>query len=122
MNPSRSTRSFRRVAGPLVAALLCAVVAMLLGRAPAFAQEPLTVPLGDITPTLDGACRSVTGAPEYADASSFDFSDVYTSTSKIYIKQSATDLWVCMEAKPGTFERRAASLYIDTDNAKESVA
>ena len=121
MNPSRPPRSFRRIAGPF-AALLCAVVAMLLGRATAFAQDIPTIPLATITPVLDGSCMSTATAPEYGDGSVFEFFDANDTLSLVHLKQTATDLWVCMEAAPGTFERRAASLYVDTDNAKESVA
>ncbi len=116
-------RDIRRLAGHVVAALLCAVVATLLGRAPAFAQAPPEIPLGTITPVLDGSCTSVAGAPEYAgDSAAYTFPDANDFTGKVYLKHTATDLWVCMDAAPGTFDLRAGSLYVDTDNGKESIA
>lgn len=100
-------RGIRRFAGMAVAALLCAVVAMLSGRALAFAQDTPEIPLGSITPVLDGSCTTLAGAPEYAgDSADFAFPDVNSSTGTIYLKHTATDLWVCMDAKPGTFDQR----------------
>ena len=67
------------------------------------------VPLMTGKPALDGVCS----ADEYAGTLMQTFVDGNGEMAMVYIGHNGSDLFVCMEAQPGTFDERFGSLYLD---------
>lgn len=99
--------------------LRLALLAMLFSSlaVPAAAQQArqqqadpprgLAIPDGSGQVNVDGSCA------DFADALSLPFDDVGGAISKVYLKHDGTFLYVCIQAAPGTFADRFASVYLD---------
>jgi uncharacterized repeat protein (TIGR01451 family) len=72
------------------------------------AGGPLTIPLfKPPVPQIDGKCT------EYTDTVGQPFDDGGGKKGTVFLKHDGTDLYVCMQAQPGTFTERFGSLYLD---------
>jgi hypothetical protein len=61
---------------------------------------------GQVQIDLDGSCD------EYASAAVQTFSDA-GGQGRVYLQHDFTNLYICIEAQPGTFNERFASVYLD---------
>ncbi|NJN68364.1 MAG: hypothetical protein HC884_17455, partial [Chloroflexaceae bacterium] len=81
-------------------------------RSIALAQEAsrpegsLQIPFDQTEVDLDGVCD------EYANAETLSFHDA-GGMGTIHLKHDFDNLYVCIEAQPGTFEERFAAVYLD---------
>jgi uncharacterized repeat protein (TIGR01451 family) len=71
------------------------------------ADGPLTITLTQQVPKIDGLCT------DYTDTVAQSFDDGGGAQGTVFIKHDGTNLYVCMQAKPGTFKDRFGSLYLD---------
>jgi uncharacterized repeat protein (TIGR01451 family) len=69
----------------------------------------LGIPLMTGKPAVDGVCS----VDEYAGTLVQTFLDGNGQTSTVYIGHNGFDLYICMQAQPGTFIDRFGSLYLD---------
>ncbi|MFM8321871.1 MAG: DNRLRE domain-containing protein, partial [Chloroflexota bacterium] len=110
----------------LLGALICALslLSAVPGRSADLVGEPngplaaLTIPSSTVTPTLDGACDP---AGEYSSALVQTFSDA-GKDANLYLMHDAAFLYVCYTGLGGTDKERFTRVYLDTDNAAESIA
>jgi hypothetical protein len=91
----------------------------VIGPAGPSSDITITVPLAKVSVKLDGNCDS---ASEYSDAVAFTFNDYLSFQGSIYLKQDATNLYVCMVGSSGPLADRFAAVYLDTNNGQESIA
>src|SRR4051812_26182673 len=68
----------------------------------------LVIPLGQSIQQLDGTCN----ANKYSDAIARPFDDAGGS-GIVYMKHDGTNLYVCVQAKPGTRTDRFETVYLD---------
>ncbi len=84
--------------------------------APSGALATLDIPYEAASIELDGFCR------EYANAATVSYDGPGGAVGQIYVRHSNKYLTLCIMAPEGTFERRYFSVYLDTDNERETVA
>jgi hypothetical protein len=88
-------------------------------RSPNLAPAIIHIPQAKDPITLDGYCKQA----EYYDAGAFQFSDASSSVSgTVYLKHDNQYLYVCMAGFLGSYDRRFASVYLDTDYGQEVYA
>ena len=88
-------------------------------RSPNLAPAIIHIPQAKDPITLDGYCKQA----EYYDAGAFQFSDASSSVSgTVYLKHDNQYLYVCMAGVLGSYDRRFASVYLDTDYGQEVYA
>lgn len=83
------------------------------------APTATVIPLSETTPLIDGVCEPKN---EYADAQAFSFSDWGSFPGTVYLKQTASDLYVCMNGAVGRLNERFFSVYLDRNNGREGFA
>ncbi len=77
------------------------------------------IPFSQVAPTIDGTCDTEV---EYGDGAFFNFFDAQQFQGMVVAKHDGKMLYVCMIGAPGSVKERFASVYLDRDNAAESVA
>ncbi len=80
---------------------------------------PLLIPSSQTTPIVDGACDA---SGEYEDALVLSFLDAWEFQGQVRVQYNGQMLYVCMTGTAGTLQNRFVSVYLDRDNAAESVA
>jgi hypothetical protein len=83
------------------------------------AQPPAIIHRLKTPVKVDGVCDAQT---EYADAAFFDFPDAFQVTGRVYLKHDDRYLYVCLSSAAGQHGARFASVYLDTDNLRETFA
>jgi hypothetical protein len=69
-------------------------------------------------PAVNGKCDDVA----YTYGITVPYSDSGGATGFVHLLHNANNLYVCLQAPPGQFKDRFASVYLDTDNGKETFA
>lgn len=118
--------SYKRIARTLIGCVIFLGCLIILQQRSASAQA-VTIPLSAQTPTVDGQCFSnlpPAGAWEYQDAYTATFVGLSGGTGNIYVKQTASTLYVCLatplrSAVAAPSPDRFARVYLDTDNGRE---
>jgi hypothetical protein len=77
------------------------------------------IPFSQVAPKIDGTCDTEV---EYGDGATFNFFDAQQFQGMVVAKHDGKMLYVCMIGAPGSLKERFASVYLDRDNAAESVA
>jgi hypothetical protein len=76
------------------------------------------LPVGAGSPTVDGSCND----NQYGSADIVTFPDAGGMTGTVKLIHDTSDLYVCYQGALGTFKDRFASVYVDTNNGRESLA
>lgn len=89
---------------------------------PASVPTPIAIPNVASPVTFDGSCST----DEYASALLEQFQELNGTgdpmTSDIYLQHDNTYLYICIRAIVGAYSGDFAGVYLDTDNARESLA
>ena len=115
---------FRKIRRTFWVAPLCALVlvgallALMAPVAKADIAQPVTIPFSQTAPKVDGFCSP----NEYGNAATFKFSDASAVSGTVSLQQDSTALYVCVQGAIGKFAERFFSVYLDTNNARESIA
>jgi uncharacterized repeat protein (TIGR01451 family) len=92
----------------LTTGLSSAPAAPLAALPGAAAGGVLSIPVSGVTPTLDAAC-----ADDYADAAALPYADLGGAAGKVSLKVAGDQLYVCVQAAPGSFKNRYGAVYLD---------